>query len=271
LHLPPEIVAHYQQGGEADRLLTGVGQLELARTQEIVLRHLQGAPAAVYDVGGGPGLYACWLAGLGYQVHLLDATPLHVEQARAASGLQPDHPIASFEVGDARRLGWDDRTADAVLLLGPLYHLTDRADRVGALREAHRVLKPGGVLFAAAISRFASTLDGLLMGALQDPDFAEIARQDRIDGQHRNPYLDQPYFTTAFFHHPDELATEIEDAGFDGCQLLAVEGPVCMLGDFEQRWQDPARREAMLMASRALESEPTVIGVTFHLLGVARA
>jgi hypothetical protein len=59
-------------------------------------------------------------------VHLLDPVPKHVEQARTASARQPEYPLASAEVGDARRLPHADASADAVLLLGPLYHLVER-------------------------------------------------------------------------------------------------------------------------------------------------
>src|SRR5436309_942768 len=82
-----------------------------------------------------------WLAARGYAVHLVDAVPLHVEQARQAGQAQPDHPLAGLAVGDARRLDWADAAVDAVLLLGPLYHLTAREDRVQALRESRRVLR----------------------------------------------------------------------------------------------------------------------------------
>ena len=104
------------------------------------------ATATVLDVGGGPGGHACWLAARGYRVHLIDVTPLHVELARQASARQPGAPLAGAEVGDARALPWPDGAADAVVLFGPLYHLTERADRLKALREAHRVLRPGGEL-----------------------------------------------------------------------------------------------------------------------------
>jgi SAM-dependent methyltransferase len=182
LSLPAEILAYYQQGKEAQRLLKGMGQLEFTRTQEILRRSLPEPPAIIYDVGGEPGLYACWLAQLGYEVHLVDATPLHIQQAQAASLLQPDHPIASFTIGDSRRLQREDESVDAVLLLGPLYHLTERAERVTALREAARTLKPGGLLVAAAISRFASALDGLVDGSLEDPHSLRLSsRTSRTD------------------------------------------------------------------------------------------
>ena len=269
--LPPEIIAYYQQGKEAARLLHGVGQLEFARTQELILRDLPEPPAVVYDVGGGPGLYACWLAGLGYEVHLVDATPLHVEQARHASSLQPDRPVASCEVGDARSLAVADGTAGAVLLLGPLYHLTAQDDRLAALREARRILKPGGVLFAAVITRFASAMDGLVGEALLDPDFVAIVEQDLKDGQHRNPHSDRDYFTTAFFHTPEELRREVAAAGFSNCELLGIEGPGCLMPDIGARWQDPRRREILLRVARYVEAEPSLLGISSHLLAVARA
>jgi ubiquinone/menaquinone biosynthesis C-methylase UbiE len=114
----------------------GAGRLEYLRTRELLARYLPPAPATVLDVGGGAGVYALPLAREGYSVHLIDAVPLHVEQAREASALQQDSPLASAQVGDARRLVWDDNSVDAVLLLGPLYHLTSRDDRLRALKEA---------------------------------------------------------------------------------------------------------------------------------------
>src|SRR5262245_49467140 len=163
----PEAVAeHYASGYEARRLHTHEGKLERERSRELLKRFLPPAPATILDVGGGPGGHACWLAEQGYIVHLIDISPVHVELAKEASRGQPEAPLASASVGDACALSWEAEAVDAVLLLGPLYHLTDRADRLKALREAHRVLKAGGVLLAAGISRFASMFDGLRQGLL---------------------------------------------------------------------------------------------------------
>jgi ubiquinone/menaquinone biosynthesis C-methylase UbiE len=114
-----------------------------------------------------------------------------------------------------------------VLLFGPLYHLTDAADRQQALAEADRVLRPGGRVLAMAVSRFASLLDGLYEGWLGDPVFRPIVDQDLADGQHRNPDpVDRPeFFTTAYFHTPDGLAAVIERAGFTDVTVYGVEGP----------------------------------------------
>ena len=267
--LPREVHAYYAREGEARRLFRGHGQIELARTQEIILRHLPPPPGAILDVGGGSGVYATWLAARGYRVHLIDAMPLHVEQARQASARQPDTPVASLRVGDARQLQDADATVDAVLLLGPLYHLTERPDRVRALREARRVLKPGGLLFAVGIGRFASLLSGMVDNYLGDPDKQAIIERDLREGQHRNP-TDKDYFTTAFFHRPDELTSEVREAGFYLVDLLGVEGPAWLLPDLEQRWADEAERERLLQAARAVEREPTLLGIHPHLLAVAR-
>jgi len=258
------VAAFYARGLERDRLATGIGALEFLRTQSLLERYLPPPPAVVVDVGGGPGRYALWLAELGYTVHLVDPVPLHIEQARAAGG-----SLASITAGDARNLDFPDESADAVLMLGPLYHLTDRAARTGALGEARRVCRAGGVVMATAISRFASTLDGLRSGYLDDPTFAALAERDRRDGQHRNPSGDPAYFTTAYFHHPAELASEFAGAGLTHLATLAVEGPAWLFQDIDARLSGEKARQILLTTLASIESEPTMIGVSAHLLAVA--
>src|SRR4030095_14141533 len=84
-----EVAAYYARGLERDRLDSGQGALEFARTQTLLERYLSAPPAVVADVGGGPGRYAVWLAERGYRVHLIDPVPLHVEQAPRAAGGRP--------------------------------------------------------------------------------------------------------------------------------------------------------------------------------------
>ena len=155
-------------------------------------------------------------------------------------------------------------------MLGPLYHLTRREERLAALREAGRVLCDNGVLLAAGISRFASTLDGLRSGLLDDPRFVRIVSRDMADGQHRNPTDDPRYFTTAFFHHPDELRAEVTEAGFVLEALIGIEGPGWLLQDFERWWEDPQRRARLLAAIRSVETEPSLLGASAHMMAVGR-
>jgi len=265
-----QIHSFYESYDEANRLNTGVFQLEYLRTQEILQRYLPSAPAVLLDVGGGPGVYACWLAQLGYEVHLIDPVPSHLEQARQRSAEQPLSPVASISIGDARNLACEDNSADAVLLLGPLYHLIAREDRIQALREASHVLRQGAPLFCAAISRFASIFDGVFQGLLHDPVFVEIMQDDLRTGHHRNPSGNLMYFTEAYFHRVEELAEEITAAGLQHEQTLAIEGPGWLLQNFKNWWEDEARRAQLLGLLRQLESEPSLLGASAHLIAIAR-
>ena len=198
-------MAYYAKGAEAERLFTGIGQLERVRTQELLARYLPPPPAVIFDVGGGPGVYASWLTKAGYEVHLIDAVFLHLKQAIRLADEDPDAPIASFVMGDARRLGVPGACADVVLQLGPLYHLLARDDRIAAIREARRILRSGGIYLGAGISRYASTLVGLVRGYVDDPEFLEMIRVELEEGHHSLPQNWQALFTESYFHHPEEL------------------------------------------------------------------
>jgi ubiquinone/menaquinone biosynthesis C-methylase UbiE len=264
-----EVQSYYATFPEESRLASGPSRLEFERTKEILGRFLPRPPAQIVDVGGAAGVYSLWLAEQGYEVHLVDASSRLVEVARARSAMSP-RPLASLSVADARRLPQADGSAAAVLVMGPLYHLTSAADRATALREAFRVLAAGGTIVAAAISRYASALDGLARKLSIDPRFAKIRDRDLADGQHRNDTDNRDYFTTAYFHRPDDLRSELEQAQFRGVTVLGVEGPAWMLADFDARWDDPALRKDLLDVARALEAEPSVVGISAHLLGIAR-
>jgi SAM-dependent methyltransferase len=262
-----EMAAHYDAGVEGRRLETW-GRLEFIRTMEILHRYLPQSAAVIADIGGGPGAYALRLAAEGHRVHLLDPMPLHVEQAQMASSVDKDAALVSAEIGDARNLPWPDDTIDVVLLLGPLYHLTSADDRLKALREARRVLRSGGLLAAAAISRFASTYDGLVRRFLAEPEFRSIVEQDVRDGQHRNPERHPDWFTISYFHNPTELGDEVLRGGFDLSALLAVEGPAGWLGNLDWWLGDDNRRDVLLAAVRQVETEPSLLGASPHLLAV---
>jgi SAM-dependent methyltransferase len=264
-----DIVAHYSEGTESERLTAGIGLLERERMFEILDRFLPEPPATIFDVGGGAGAYALPLAERGYRVHLFDLTPLHVEQVRQRM-LNAASPLVEARVGDARQLDSAASTADGYLLFGPLYHLTDRVDRIMALREAHRLLKPGGTVVAAAITRFASLLDGLARGFIDDPQFLDILRNDLSSGQHRNPTGNPNYFTRAYFHRPEELEDELEEAGFRGARVFAVQGPGWLRKDFDKHWENLEERHKVLSLIRAVESERSLMAVSPHVVGVAR-
>jgi SAM-dependent methyltransferase len=268
--LDADIVAYYERGREQARLdENATGRLEFMRTQQLLRRLLPEPPRRVLDVGGAAGVHARWLARDGYQVELIDPMHLHVEQARACSDAQPGAPF-SAEIGDARDLQRADGSIDAVLLMGPLYHLPDAAERAAVLGEARRVVRAGGTVAAAAIGRFASTLDGVLRDFMLDERFRAITRTDLERGVHLNPSRTPGYFTTSFFHHPEGLRAELSAAGFVDVGVHAVEGFGGLLGDLGERLDDPARATVLLDALDSVDEEASLLGISFHLLGVGR-
>ncbi len=261
--LRPEIVDYYRQGGERDRLATGAGRLEFLRTWDVLARVLPAPPATVLDVGGATGVYAEPLARAGYRVRLVDPVPEHVAEAASRPGV-------TATMGDARALPAADRSADAVLLLGPLYHLLERADRVAVWREAARVVRPGGVVVGATISRFASLFDGFVKDYFSDARFRPLVDRVLVDGVHHNADASRTWFTSAYFHHPDELAGEVTQAGLVVRRRVAVEGPLWMTGPRLTEILASRELTALLLEMlRGVEDEPSLLGVSSHLLTVA--
>ena len=152
------------------------------------LRRLADYRQVVADVGGGTGPYSFWLSSLGYDTHLIEPSIPLVEVCRNRMRADPSQAMPrTVEVGDARSLRLSDASCEAVLMFEPLYHLTERDDRIRALRESRRVLKPGGYIFAATITPVASFIVALCHALVADSAFLSIVEVDIRTGQHRNP------------------------------------------------------------------------------------
>jgi SAM-dependent methyltransferase len=262
-----EVHAYYGRDEERERLDAALGVVEFERTKEIITRHLQPPPATVADIGGGPGRYSIWLAEGGYRVHHRDLVPLHVEHAKR------DAAAANVEIdsreGDARAVDLPDASVDAVLLLGPLYHLPKRADRIAALREAGRIVRAGGFVFAAAISRWAARLHGVLVERIHEkfPDVLDLLGEVERSG--RLPPLHEGAFA-GFTHRPRELRTEARVAGLDPIDLVGVEGLAFALPDLETLLETGLGRQIVFDAARAFERVPELLGLGPHLILTAQ-
>jgi ubiquinone/menaquinone biosynthesis C-methylase UbiE len=264
---PDEIIDHYNRYDESERLTHDIGPLELARTQELIQRFLPPPGAVILDVGGANGIYSFWMARMGYRVHLVDIVPRHIAQARAVLA-QPGSPqMESLSTGDARALDFPDACAEGVLMHGPLYHLTEHTERLQALSEARRVLKPGGVLLAFAITRYAGLIYGLSRGFVFDDHFLSMIQNEVRSGRRENPPEWLFTFPSAYFHLPEDLGEEVSQAGFALSGVLGVIGPAWQVPDLDRAWQNSDHREALLAVARLTENEP-VLGP--RLLAVGR-
>lgn len=263
---PADLLEYYGADLEDGRLLQGIGALEFTRTKVLIRRFLAAA-SKVADVGGGTGHYAEWLAEEGHDVDLIDPVPLHVARARERSG---DPPRFGVDVGDARQLPFADASLDAVLLLGPLYHLGDEHDRAQALSQAARVCRPGGLVFAAAISRFAPLLDTIRRGHLTEARVFVNVQSETVTGRRVPAAGRTSPFPDAYFHLPDELEQELTAAGLVVHEVYAVEGPGWLLPDLDATWEDEEVRARVLWAAEATERDRHVIALSPHLLAVAR-
>ena len=251
---------YYEQGKERDRLAGSKGALEFERTMEIVQRRMPPAPAAVADIGGGPGRYARWLAELGYTVQHRDLMDLHVEQLRAFG-----HPSIQTAAGDARHLDLADSSVDAVLLLGPLYHLTEREDRIQTLKEARRIVRAGGPIFIAAISRWAPRLDGVLQERLYEQNLDFLSLLPEVERTGKLPPV-IPNGFVGYTHRPGDLADEVSEAGLQLDDLVGVEGLPLAGTDMESRVGDQTAWNVLLDAARAIERVPELLGLSPHLI-----
>jgi SAM-dependent methyltransferase len=253
------MLAHYATGAELGRLETR-NRLEFERTKIILAERLPPGGRLI-DVGGGPGAYASWLATRGYEVDLVDPVPLHVEEAERVSRSGP--PFRAY-LGDARGLPFGDDSAEAVVMMGPLFHLVEPDDRRQALAEAFRVLRPGGVLAASAMGRFFWFGHGVAQNTIRDRH-ARSRVMSFVDTG-RRPDGDAPY--PAFAHRPEELERELTVAGFADVVVLAVEGFFHLLGDLEQRLADPPSAEALFELLGRYERDPAIVGLSGHLMAI---
>lgn len=274
--IDPEVLSNYNAGAEKDRLHSGLGLIEFARTCEILQEMLPPAPAVIYDIGGGYGEYAWWLSSLGYEVHLFDLSITNIEMSATLAERYLHANLHHAEVADAREIPRPNASADAILLMGPLYHIVEYKERQKALLECHRLLKPNGLLFSAAITRYATILWAITTYGegnhlLADTDFMDMVKRELADGQHiKKPGGAYTGMGRSFFTLPEELANEIEMAGFFDVDVRGVIGPLWLVPNLDEQWRDASRREHILQAVRLLEKEKDIMGVSTHLLAIAK-
>ena len=264
-----KIQQYYSNDIEKERLELDIFKLEAIRTREIIGRYLIKDNMRIADIGGGAGYYAFWLQKMGHQVSLIDLSERNIElvnEYSKKSGVR----LTKAEAGDATNLKFEDGQFDLVLLLGPLYHLTDKKERIKALSEVKRILKPGGCVLAAIISRYASLFDGFKRDLIYDDAFENIMVDDLKTGIHKNGTRNLEYFTTAYFHTPSEIKNEIGESGLHFEQLLAIESFGWVIDNFKAKSEDSNYMNRLLKILNMVETSGDIMAMSPHIMAIAR-
>ena len=272
------VLAYYEEGREYNRLRTGIGLIEFERTKEIILENLPKPPAVIYDIGGAYGEYSWWLASLGYEVHLFDLSETNIKMSKELAKEYPDCSLAASEVCDARKVPRTDNSADAVLLMGPLYHITDYEERIRAIKESFRLLKKGGVLFSAALTPYSVLLYNITVYSpndeetyLEDPEFLTMIERELKDGCHINPNKEvYAGLGSSHLHTAKALKDELSAGGFSDTVVHGVMGGAWLVNNIDELWKNERSRNALMNTVRMLDTHEEIIGLSCHLLAVSR-
>lgn len=263
----PEIDSFYSTTSEEGRLLLGLGPLEFERNKELISRYLP-KKGIVIDIGGGPGIYSEWLAGLGHEVYLIDPVEKHIKQANKRSK-QAKKAFKAI-LGEAQKLDFPDNFADIAILHGPLYHLQPKEHRIKALIEAKRILKAGGLMLGFAINHSASTIAALLNGFIHAPEIFEMCKQELTTGIHTPPKNMPGVLPLAYFHRPDELKNELEEAGLTYLDTYAVEGMIWMDKSYFESRSDAGKKTRMMELMQIIEKDKTLLSLSPHMMIAGR-
>ena len=271
------VLAGYNAGIERDRLRFGIGLIEFERTKEILLENLPKPPAVIYDVGGAYGEYAWWLASLGYEVHLFDLSETNIAMSAELAGEYPGVRLASATVCDARSVPRPDKSADAVLLMGPLYSITEYEERILAIKESRRLLKDDGVLFSAALTPYSVLVPRIALyriddteKELDDPAVISIIERALEDGCYFNPEKKiASGLGSSHLHTAKALREELSLGGFDTATVHGVMGGAWLAPNLDALLANEETKEVLMKTVRMLDTHEEIIGLSGHLLAVS--
>lgn len=274
------VLAGYNAGIERNRLRTGIGLIEFERTKEILLEKLPKPPAVICDIGGAYGEYSWWLSSLGYEVHLFDLSETNIKISEELASEYPGVTLKSAMICDARSIPRPDKSADAILLMGPLYSITEYEERILAIKESRRLLKDDGILFSAALTPYSVLVSRLAVyheddtkkrKELDDPAVMSIIERALADGCYINPERKIANgLGSSHLHTAKALREELACGGFDTRSVHGVMGGAWPAPNLNELLESEETRKVLMKTVRMLDTHEEIIGLSGHLLAVSR-
>ena len=263
---PGDIAAYYNNDPERENSRLERHQLEFDMTWRYLTQYLP-ARGHILEIGAATGRYTLGLAKRGYQLTAVDMSEKLLEIARKRSLEEGLGKQVSFILGDARDLhSIQKKDFDAVLLMGPLYHLVEEKDRKSALQEAAGHLKEGGILFSAFISRLGimgdllRNLPGWIENRAEVKNILDIGKNpDHVPGSGF-----RGYFAKVSEIVPLHEATEMETLTVAGVE------PAISSDDESYNRLEGSQRQLWLDLLFKISTEPSIIGASRHLLYIGR-
>lgn len=256
------VINHYNQYDEDSRLAPRHGSVEFLTTMRYIERYIKPG-ARIIEIGAGTGRYSHALARRGYAVEAVELVEHNIEVFR--QNTQPGENITVTQGNALDLSAFADNTYDMTLLLGPLYHLYRKEDKQQALREAIRVTKPGGVIFAAYVISDGCLLDeGFKRGNISVSEYVENGLLDPLTFAAKSEPKD--LFELVRKEDVDELmtvfpVTRLHYVATDGCALFMREAVDAM---------DDDAFELYLKYHFATCEREDLLGVTSHAADIFR-
>ena len=261
-----DIAAFYNSDPEKEHTRLARHQLEYELTWRYLDQYLP-SQGSVLEVGAASGRYSLELAKRGYTVTAVDLSAALIEECRKRIVAEGVEKQVRLVVADACDLGKvTEMGFDAVLLMGPLYHLVEEADRKVALKEAFNRLRAGGIIFASFLSRLAVIGDmlGKLPGWIEDqPEVRSmLANGKRPDDYPRGGFR-------AYSANVSEIAPLHEAIGFETITVAGVEPTIAADNERYNKLQGK-QRQLWLDLLKEISAETSIIGASIHLLYIGR-
>jgi len=237
-------------------------RIEFDITKRYLDEYIVGENLDIFDIGGGPGRYSIYLAEKGHKVTLLDLSKRNIEVAKEKSA-EKGITLEDYIHGNALELDKHEKKYDVILLMGPLYHLIKESDRKAVVEVALNLLKPGGIIFASFISKYAPIQD-----YLKGP--YPIESVDRLLGYLRDGVHDgESGFTTAYFFDYKEAKNLMNSFGLKELAFVGIEN-ILASKENEIYKLDENEYKKWLEICYQLGKDENLMGTSEHYLYIGR-